>query len=479
MWSWSRARTAAAWGRSSRPYASASRALARNGESMLTWLADVPALPNAFHVFRYLTFRAMGAAGTGLFLVFFFGPAIISALRLKQGKGQPIRLDGPASHILAKKGTPTMGGLMILFGLVVSSLLWASLESPYVWIVLFVTAGFAAIGFYDDYLKVTKQSHLGFSARARLSAEYVIAALACFALMRVGGAGASSLAVPFVNGYIFDFGWGFLLFGPFVIVAFGNAVNLTDGLDGLAIVPVMIAAATLGLIAYIAGNVLRCVQTLEDGRILAGEIPARFEDVHLVQRQVVHALQPLAHPDRPGQRGAGNAQHRLDFVQQLDRRTALAVELVDEGHDRGVAQPAHLHQLDRALLHAFGAVDHHQRRIHRSQHAVGVLGEVRVSGRVEQVDDLALVRELHHRRSHRNAALLFQRHPVRRGVPRRLAALHRAGHLDRAAEQQQLLGQRGLARVRVADDGKGAATAGFLEVGGHGAWVSWRANRQL
>ena len=138
---------------------------------MLTWLSDLPHLPGAFHLFRYLTFRTLGAAGTGLFLVFFFGPAIISALRLKQGKGQPIRLDGPASHLLTKKGTPTMGGLMILFGLFVSALLWANLESPYVWIVLFVTVGFAAIGFYDDYLKVTKQSHLGFSGRARLAAN--------------------------------------------------------------------------------------------------------------------------------------------------------------------------------------------------------------------------------------------------------------------------------------------------------------------
>jgi phospho-N-acetylmuramoyl-pentapeptide-transferase len=218
---------------------------------MLTWLAE---LPGAFHVFRYLTFRTIGAAGTGLFLVFFFGPAIISALRLKQGKGQPIRADGPASHLLTKKGTPTMGGLMILFGLFVSALLWANLASPYVWIVLFVTAGFAVIGFYDDYLKVTKQSDRGFSGRARLFGEYVIAALACFALMKTGANGATELAVPFVTGFVFDFGWAFLLFGPFVIVAFGNAVNLTDGLDGLAIVPVMICAATLGLIAYIAGN---------------------------------------------------------------------------------------------------------------------------------------------------------------------------------------------------------------------------------
>jgi phospho-N-acetylmuramoyl-pentapeptide-transferase len=223
---------------------------------MLTWLADFAHVATIFNLFRYLTFRTLGAATTGLLLVFFFGPMIISALRLKQGKGQPIRADGPASHLLTKKGTPTMGGLMILFGLIASSLLWASFESPYVWIVLFVTVGFAAIGFYDDYLKVTKQSHLGFSGRARLASEFVIALLACYAMMRVGAVGATSLAVPFVNGYVVDLGWGFLLFGPFVIVAFGNAVNLTDGLDGLAIVPVMIAAATLGLIAYFAGNVL-------------------------------------------------------------------------------------------------------------------------------------------------------------------------------------------------------------------------------
>jgi phospho-N-acetylmuramoyl-pentapeptide-transferase len=239
---------------------------------MLTWLADLPHLPGVFHLFRYLTFRTLGAAGTGLFLVLFFGPRIISALRLKQGKGQPIRVDGPTSHLLTKRGTPTMGGLMILFGLFVSALLWANLESPYVWIVLFVTAGFAAIGFYDDYLKVTKQSHLGFSGSARLAAEYVIAALACYAMMRVGAAGSTSLAVPFVSGYVLDFGWAFLLFGPFVIVAFGNAVNLTDGLDGLAIVPVMIAGATLGLIAYLAGSAIYSHYLIINHVPLAGDL---------------------------------------------------------------------------------------------------------------------------------------------------------------------------------------------------------------
>jgi phospho-N-acetylmuramoyl-pentapeptide-transferase len=223
---------------------------------MLSWLADFSHLFSPLNLFRYLTFRTIGAAGTGLFVVFFFGPRIISALRLKQGKGQPIRTDGPASHLLTKKGTPTMGGLMILAGLFVSALLWANLESPYVWIVLFVTAGFAAIGFYDDYLKVTKQSHRGFSGRLRLACEFAIALVACFAMTRIGAVGATSLAVPLVNGYVADLGWGFLLFGPFVIVAFGNAVNLTDGLDGLAIVPVMVATATLGLIAYLVGNLL-------------------------------------------------------------------------------------------------------------------------------------------------------------------------------------------------------------------------------
>ena len=227
---------------------------------MFYWLIDlsntVPGLGvfrSFLNVFRYITFRTGGAMVTGALFVFMFGPWIIDHLRIRQGKGQPIRTDGPQSH-LAKKGTPTMGGLMILSGLVVSTLLWANPLNPYVWIVLAVTLGFGFVGFYDDYLKVTKQSERGFSGRARLFGEYVIAALACYALMRVGANGATGLAVPFVSGFVFDFGWAFLLFGPFVIVAFGNAVNLTDGLDGLAIVPVMIAAATLGLIAYIAGN---------------------------------------------------------------------------------------------------------------------------------------------------------------------------------------------------------------------------------
>ena len=190
---------------------------------MLTLLAEYSYLFSPLNVFRYITFRAALAAATALFFVFFFGPGIISALRLKQGKGQPIREDGPASHLLTKKGTPTMGGLMILFGLVASTLLWGNLKNHFVWIVLFVTISFGAIGFYDDYLKVTKQSHEGFSGRIRLLLEFLVAGLACYALTLAGGEDMHKLAAPLIKGYIFNLGWFFIPFGAFVIVAAGNA----------------------------------------------------------------------------------------------------------------------------------------------------------------------------------------------------------------------------------------------------------------
>jgi len=208
------------------------------------------------NVFRYITFRTGGAMVTGALFVFLFGPWIIDHLRLRQGKGQPIRSDGPQSHLVTKIGTPTMGGLMILSGLVVSTLLWANPLNPYVWIVLAVTLGFGFVGFYDDYLKVTKQNHSGFAGRIRLAIEALIALAACYVLVRLGRVPFStSLALPFFKDVALNFGWFFLLFGAFIIVGAGNAVNLTDGLDGLAIVPVMIAAASFGMIAYLAGNV--------------------------------------------------------------------------------------------------------------------------------------------------------------------------------------------------------------------------------
>jgi phospho-N-acetylmuramoyl-pentapeptide-transferase len=224
---------------------------------MLTWLADLSAWINVLNVLRYITFRTGMATATAFLFVFWFGPAIIANLRLRQGKGQPIREDGPQSHLLTKRGTPTMGGLMILAGVLFSTLLWANLSNAYVWIVLFVTVGFGAIGFYDDFLKVTKQSHKGFSGRSRLLIEAAIALAACVAIAYVATpALANKLALPFLKDVLIDFGWFYVLFGALVIVAGGNSVNLTDGLDGLAIVPVMIATATFGFVAYLVGNAI-------------------------------------------------------------------------------------------------------------------------------------------------------------------------------------------------------------------------------
>jgi phospho-N-acetylmuramoyl-pentapeptide-transferase len=223
---------------------------------MLVWLADFSGAFPILNVFRYITFRAGGATATALLFVFFFGPAAISWLRIKQGKGQPIRTDGPESH-LAKRGTPTMGGLMILSGLFAAVLLWGNLRNPYVWIVLFVTVTFGAIGFYDDFLKVTKQSHKGFSGKARLTLEMIIALAACAAVMNVGPPAISSgFAMPFLKELVIPLGLLFPIVTAFVVVGAGNAVNLTDGLDGLAIVPVMIAAGTFGFISYLTGNAI-------------------------------------------------------------------------------------------------------------------------------------------------------------------------------------------------------------------------------
>ncbi len=221
---------------------------------MFYWLIDFAGTVPVFNVFRYITFRTGGAMVTAALFVFLFGPWIIDNLRLRQGKGQPIRADGPQTH-LKKGGTPTMGGLMILSGLVVSTVLWANPLNPYVWIVLAVTLGFGFIGFYDDYLKVTKQTHSGFAGRTRLILEVVIALIACFALVRLGRDPlSSSLVIPFFKEVVVNLGWFFIAFGALVIVGAGNAVNLTDGLDGLAIVPVMIASASFGMIAYLVGN---------------------------------------------------------------------------------------------------------------------------------------------------------------------------------------------------------------------------------
>ena len=222
---------------------------------MIAYLGQFAGEVSVFNVFRYITFRTGASMITGFIVVFLFGPAIIANLKVRQGRGQPIRADGPQTHF-KKAGTPTMGGLMILTGFLVSTLLWADLRNLYVWTVLLVTIGFGAIGFYDDYLKVTKQSDKGFSGKARLGLEFLIAAVAGIIIVYAQtGSFATSLAFPFVKELLIDLGWFYVVFAAFVVVGAGNAVNLTDGLDGLAIVPIMIAAAAFGLIAYLAGNV--------------------------------------------------------------------------------------------------------------------------------------------------------------------------------------------------------------------------------
>jgi phospho-N-acetylmuramoyl-pentapeptide-transferase len=210
---------------------------------------------HGFNLFRYITFRSGGAVLTALLISFACGPSMIAWLKSKQGEGQPIRDDGPESHLLRKKGTPTMGGFLILLALTLSTLLWADLTNAYVWIALLVTVGFGLIGFFDDYRKLTKRSHRGLSGRNKLLLEIAIAAAACISLATfVHQPLANTIAIPFFKSVLLDLGWFFVPFGVFVIVGASNAVNLTDGLDGLAIVPTMIAAGCFAFIAYMVGN---------------------------------------------------------------------------------------------------------------------------------------------------------------------------------------------------------------------------------
>ena len=207
------------------------------------------------NLFRYITFRTGGAVVTALFISFIFGPKVIALLRSKQSDGQPIREDGPESHLLTKKGTPTMGGFLILLALAFSTLLWADLTNHYVWVVLLVTIGYGAIGFADDYLKVTKRSSGGLPGKLKLAGQVGVALIAAIWITSVTAAPlANGLAVPFFKDVLLNLGYLFLPFAIFVMVGASNAVNLTDGLDGLAIVPVMIAASCFLLIAYLVGN---------------------------------------------------------------------------------------------------------------------------------------------------------------------------------------------------------------------------------
>ncbi len=231
----------------------------------------------AFNLLNYVTFRAGLAFATAFILCLIVGAPMIKWLRKRQKKGQPIREDGPESHLLTKKGTPTMGGFLILLGIAVGTLLWADLSNQYVWIVLFVTVGYGLIGFLDDFTKVTKGHAGGLSGKSRLAAEFVIAIVAVVWVARYAPIAAAessllrdatglppvlipenfetSLTLPFFKDVLINLTiFGFAAFGSLVIVGAANSVNLTDGLDGLAIVPVMVAGATFAIIAYICGT---------------------------------------------------------------------------------------------------------------------------------------------------------------------------------------------------------------------------------
>ena len=222
---------------------------------MLYWLTELSDGGDFFNLFRYITFRAGGAFMTALVFGFLFGQPLINVLRRKQGKGQPIRDDGPEGHFV-KAGTPTMGGLLIVGALLTSTLLWARLDNPFVWLVLFVTMSFAAIGFADDYAKVSKQNTKGVPGKIRLLLGFLISGLAAWwATMYHPSELQYQLALSVLKDVLLNLSWLFIPFAIIVIVGAANAVNLTDGLDGLAIMPVMIAAGTLGVIAYAVGRV--------------------------------------------------------------------------------------------------------------------------------------------------------------------------------------------------------------------------------
>jgi phospho-N-acetylmuramoyl-pentapeptide-transferase len=208
-----------------------------------------------FNLFRYITFRSGAACLTALVVSFIIGPALIRWLRLKQRQGQPIRLDGPQRHILEKQGTPTMGGVMILVAWLISTLLWVDLRNQYVWAAMLITLGYGALGFADDYLKLAKHNHRGVPGRVKLIVQAVLGIGIAYWLMRATDHTlGDALAVPVFKDVMPRLGWLFPLWGMFVMVGSSNAVNLTDGLDGLAIVPTMITAGVFALIAYLVGN---------------------------------------------------------------------------------------------------------------------------------------------------------------------------------------------------------------------------------
>jgi len=304
-----------------------------------------------FNVFRYITFRSGAAVMTALVISFVLGPRVISWLKSKQGAGQPIREDGPAGHLLTKQGTPTMGGVLILLAILISTLLWADLTNGFVWAVLLVTVGFGLVGFADDYLKLTNRSSKGLPGRAKLIAQIAIAAVATYWIGRLAPDGLSThLAVPFLKDLLIDLSWFFMPFAILVMVGASNAVNLTDGLDGLAIVPVMIAAGCFALITYLVGNAvfanyLQLQQVPGSGELavfcgalVGASLGFLWFNAH--HRRAVRARDGLGH--RPGRlvphdrppgvpHGAAASSLRAEGLGRADHRDPF----LDHRHDSG------------------------------------------------------------------------------------------------------------------------------------------------
>ena len=208
-----------------------------------------------FNLFRYITFRAGAACLTSLIIAFVLGPVVIRWLRSVQRGGQPIRLDGPERHLIEKKGTPTMGGVLMLLAMGCSVLLWGNLANGYVWASLLVTYGYGAVGVADDFLKLSRRNTKGVSARGKLAAQLAIGLVAAtwISYLTRGPLG-TGLTIPVFKEVLIPFSYAFPFVGMVVMLGASNAVNLTDGLDGLAIVPTIIACAVFALIAYLVGN---------------------------------------------------------------------------------------------------------------------------------------------------------------------------------------------------------------------------------
>ena len=210
---------------------------------------------SAFNVLHYITFRSGAACLTALVMSFLIGPGLIRWLRRSQRLGQPIRADGPERHLIEKAGTPTMGGMLILLATLGSTVLWVDLRNRYVWAVMGVTFGYGLLGFADDWLKLSRRSHKGLAGRLKLLGQAVIGLAASAWIMHTtGGTLGEAVALPVFKNMLIPLGWGFPAFGALVMMGSSNAVNLTDGLDGLAIVPSIIAAGVFALIAYLVGN---------------------------------------------------------------------------------------------------------------------------------------------------------------------------------------------------------------------------------